>query len=231
MMKREERTMMKRMICLLLAGCLLWSAIAVAEEKNEITFLDIPWLSDVETVVQQLTEKGYVSESFVADWYIDWEDGFFFRPEPRPETKNVILPESGTYDAVQAELGVPSYELHKKIAGYGIDRLDFAFIMDGESTGLLGVRVNLDFDDFEASYADLKAKLTVVYGKGIHANPYGWDVLYCDVWRGEGDTVVVLMNDNYSISLYYGLLSAEEMLKECYEKLPSAIDSSDYEGL
>ena len=97
------------------------------------------------------------------------------------------------------------------------------------SKALVAVEIELNTLDFEIAYKDLLSKLTTLYGKS--KSVYAGASLYLDIWYGENDTVLVLMNDYENIKLYYGILSAEELVKESFANILNDVSSSDISGL
>lgn len=214
---------MKKVLALIMVVLMMTSAgIALADVDTAITFQEIPWGSDAETVRQVLIEKEYISEDTEFSCY----EGRGFHLIPN-KTMHVVS-ESGTdYNAVQFVMS--SNKILKQIAGYDVNRMECSFAKNGDDAELLCVKVMLNAQRIDEAYADLAAKLASIYGKSKHGNFVG--IMYNDVWYGDNNTVVMLLVDRDEINLYYGTLDADSILQECLANFSNGVDSNDTSGL
>ena len=175
----------------------------IAAAEGDITFCNIPWLSDEATVIQTLTEAGLkrdgkggvVSPDYA---YIIVDDTGFVSPDRSTGADDV------TY-AIDL-----SGEVKGKIGGYPVKNLILTFAYDGEYK-LISVKVEL----IRGNYVDLKAKLIKVYGEAetIETDEGIWST----VWKGDNNSAVVLytQSEGNSFTLMYGRLDTTEILQKC----------------
>ena len=204
---------MRKLFSIVISALLMFS-FAVAE--GEITFKNIPWLSDETTVIQTLTEAGLVknggnsSISQEDKIYIIVDDTDFASPD------RVIGADDATYAVDLTEI------IKGKIADYPLKNLILTFAYDGEYK-LIAVKVEL----IKGNYDDLKAKLTKVYGEGEHKETE--EGIWSTVWKGDNNTAVLLYSDSEGLdyTLMYGRLDAAEILSNCL----APADPDDVSGL
>lgn len=99
-----------------------------------------------------------------------------------------------------------------KVAGYNVNGISFLFlysingvevIKDIQDSELFGAQYSLQIMDREIAYADLKEKLSGLYGDGKEGkNEYG-NITFA-TWTGDNDTAVKLIMDDYGIYIRYG---------------------------
>ena len=204
---------MRKVIGYLTAVILLFG-VAVAE--REITFNNIPWLSDQLTVIQTLTEAGLVrdgSGSAVSreDYaYIIVDDTEFASPD------RVMGADEVTFANDLAG------EVRGKIAGYPVKDIILTFAYDGEYK-LIAVKVEL----IKGNYEDMNTKLTKVYGEGEHKETE--EGIWSTVWKGDNNSAVLLytQSEGFDYTLMYGRLDAAEILSNCL----ATPDPNDISGL
>ena len=96
--------------------------------------------------------------------------------------------------------------------------------LNKKNPGLLSVNVTLNTPDEEAAKADLKNKLTSVYG------PCASDNFFGTVWLGSDDTCVVLY-DLTGVSIMYAKTDNVEVVSQMYTDLGLNADELDTSGL
>jgi hypothetical protein len=203
---------MKRISSLLLTiVIILCNSFALADE---ISFLNIPWLSDEVYVSQTLFDKGYISEK--GDIYSI--DSFCYIKE----NDNSIEKVEKNDNQSTCRSSKISEAARGKIAGYPISSIKLSYAYDGKCQ-LISAEINL----IEANYSDILQKLEKVYGEGTEIET---ELGYKEViWKGDNNTAVLLYteNDGLDFSLIYGRLDAEEILQNCL----APADPDDVSGL
>lgn len=227
---------MKKVLTLLLAVMMLASVgLASAEETKEITFQDIPWGSNAETVWQTIVEKEYINlEMTEQNRMLHCSEGTATHLIPHESASKQfmmnVVPDNGeAYKAVQCRIGFNSAEVLQKIAGYEVDSLQFSFAENREETKLLCVQIALKAPRIDEVYSDLVSKLSSIYGESKHGDFGG--IMYNDVWYGDNNTIVMLYFDSAYLNVYYGTLDAKNTLEESLTNFSNGVDNSDTSGL
>ena len=205
---------MKKLFSVLLATLLLFSY-AYAEE---ISFQNIPWMSDDVTALQMLKDAGLyrgivdvLSLSNDGAIIINENEMLEYQPNTVSEFKNFCFTAS------------LKENIKGKIAGAPIENIILTFAYDGQYK-LIAVKVDLLNSDYEM----MKTKLTKVYGEGETKNieDEGIETI---IWKGENNTGVLLYTESEGMKyqLYYGRLDAAEILENCL----NTSDPDDVSGL
>ncbi len=221
---------------LLLAALLLAGPMSAAlAYDGAVTFQGIPWGSSVEEAIQILNEKGFLD------------------PEWGEYAAQVLVPEYGTYIKAREEINAELSSEHgealvtlqldranlllaedSRIAGYPVHRLELTFVRGGEETRLVGVGIDLAYESAAEAAADLRQKLTGVYGDSVHAEVLR-GIIATDCWLGTGNSIILLYvsESGEAFTLDYGTLDAEAMIAEALENRAPAnrVDSTDVDGL
>ena len=201
---------MKKKFSLFVAMIITFFSVAYAD--TEIIFLNIQWLSNEETVYNDLVEAGFVRSSVNMPDLLD-DDPRFINSNSGFYTPDIIV-------------GVENYAfcmdlkqvIKGKIAGYPINNLKLSFAYDGLYQ-LLSVTVDL----LGATFEDLKTKLTKVYGEGEQTiTDEGIESV---IWKGANNTGVLLytQSEGLDYTLMYGRLDAEEILSSCMKTDPDDV--------
>lgn len=224
---------MKRVLALLMAVLMLaCGGSALADEERELTFQGVPWGSSFQETMQSLLDSGFLVNNrnisvqemdrilnqgcgrflyFLDDYWCAFDCG---------EEYICNYPAYSGNDISVAE--------DKTIAGYGIEEIDFSYVKQGEDTRLMTVKLFLDYQDGAATYEDLRAKLSYVYGEGEHSEASG----SIDTWSGANHSMIFLRYNGSHIELCYGTADAEEWLEEAKAAIPKQeIDGTDVSGL
>lgn len=202
---------MKKVFALILAALFLFS-FACAEQ--EITFQNLPWLSDVEEAIRTIKDAGYLRDgadkiglSNEKAVYITPNDDLNYQPTAFKEYKDYSYSVS-LRDYVKG-----------KLAGYPVADIDMAFAYDGQYK-LIAVKIDL----LNADYAALKEKLTKVYGEG-EAKAIVEEGIETIIWKGENNSSVLLYTESEGLdyTLVYGRIDATEILANCLNSDPDDV--------
>ena len=190
--------------------------VCFAEAEADITFNNIPWLTDDSATIQALKEAGYVRDG-INDFnmvkknpiYIVEDDEGLISPNRITGVEEVTF---------TAEL---NEGIKGQIAGHPVKNLTMTFAYDG-AYKLIAVKVDL----IKANYGEIKDKLIKVYGEGEEKNTE--EGINSIVWTGENNTAVLLytQSDGFNYTLLYGRTDAVEILLECL-----TYDPDDVSGL
>lgn len=176
----------------------------IASAEVELTFNSVPWLSDEETVYQTLSEAGFLRDGKGINaprgeyTYLIVDDTEFVSPD------RIMGADEVTYTVDLAG------DIKGKIAGYPVKDLILTFAYDGEYK-LIAVKVEL----IKATYNDLKAKLSKVYGEGEHKETE--EGIWSTVWKGVNNSAIILytQSEGFDFTLMYGRLDAADILSQC----------------
>ena len=234
---------MKRVLALLMAVLMLaCGGSALADEERELTFQGVPWGSSFQETMQSLLDSGLLDSGLLVNnrnmsvqEYIDKigtnADVTYLYSQENKEWDVTIsggeyVCKFWAYSGVSGDYNISVPE-DKTIAGYGIDRIEFSFVKQGEDTRLMTVQLHLDYQDAAAAYEDLRAKLSSVYGEGEHSEAHK-----IDTWSGANHSMIFLRHNGSSVELLYGTTDAEEWMKEAEAAIPKQeIDGTDVSGL
>ena len=206
---------MKRLLGFVFTVMLVVS-FASAEKVTEISFQNIPWLSNDVSVAHILTEAGLLRNE--VEFVFSHENALY----PIKDNAGFVSPDIVTgVDEVTFSSTIES-EVEGKIAGYPVKDLIFTFAYNGEYK-LIAVKVEL----IKGNYDDLKAKLTKVYGEGEHKETE--EGIWSTVWKGSNNSAVILytQSEGLDYTLIYGRLDAAEILSSCL----APADPDDVSGL
>ena len=205
---------MKRSICLLISVIILF-ACTTALSEEDITFLNIPWLSNETTAVKALLSEGYI-RSEQASPLFSYNESFFLLADGHDGAIDLTSAKQDKC-CVSMTLGE---QAKGRIAGCGVSDITLTFAYDGEYQ-LIFAKV----DFLNAEYQDIIQKLKKVYGEGEQYNMAGDN---CLCWKGANHSCVVLFESygGQSFDLCYGRLDAAEILANCHQ-----IDPDDVSGL
>lgn len=211
---------MKKISYVLLAILILSFCLGAYAEETEIQFHNIPWLTNEATVQKKL--KDY--------------QNLGLKPSKGPGEIGIIIKNdkelhgrpstTGEY-ADQCTSISYSGKNKGKIAGYKINQLLLTFAKQDANNMLICVKVDLA----GASYSDLMAKLSKVYGEG--ETGIDEEGLQTVIWRGKDQSCVLLytVDEGATTDLIYGRLDAEAILKGDDSELPVNADPDDVSGL
>ena len=202
---------MRKLFCIVISILLMFS---IASAEEEITFYNIPWLSNEATVIQTLTEAELVRDG--RDDVTSQDDNRYLIVDDA----GFVLPNKVTgADEVNFTIDIAA---KGKIAGYLIKDLVLTFAYDGEYK-LISVKVEL----IKANYDDLKSKLIKVYGEAETKETK--EGIWSTVWKGDNNSAVLLYSDNEGLdyTLMYGRIDAADIIQNCL----APVDPDDVSGL
>ena len=208
-----KKSCLSALLALVLVIYLSSSALA-----DEIRFLEIPWLSDYETVMETAEKLGVVWEAPKS------RNGKLIMDHIERTSSNRDM----NYQCVCSVSTNNGGSL--KVAGYGLSGivLYFAFVpgQDGtidhslENTSFYMACYDLKVNDYKPMVKDLMSKLSVLYGKPkVIETKDGCDSEADDIykWSGENDTFVYLAGESDaltpSIRIYYGTSEGDTLIK------------------
>ena len=188
---------MKKSICstIVLLLCVAFLSVSWADE---ILFRGIPW----GTSLKELEDQGYLKDSYPYDDYLPYEAYMTTHPSWRNALGGCTPYVSG-FDCT-------CYPRDMKVAGYTVGYMSLychyavenGKINKSEASSVLyAADYALTPEDYEAAYANLKSKLSDLYGDVKETVTYEEKVyngIYCEVanatsvWSGDNNTHVVL---------------------------------------
>lgn len=207
---------MKKAVAVLAIISLLLFLSNFAYAETEISFQNIPWLSDDITTMNALKSIGILRDGTQILALSDEESVVIvenemlnYQPKGLSEYKDYCYSIS-FHDYVKG-----------KIADCPIKNIILTFAYNGEFE-LISVKVDLLNIDF----VSLKEKLCRVYGEGDEKTLE--EGIESIVWKGNNNSGVLLYTESegYDYQLVYGRLDAEEILKKC-----TIMDKDDVSGL
>ncbi len=214
--------MKKKLSRLLLLFLVLIHFSSFAKGEREITFQDIPWLSDEKTTFEILNNNGFIRTGFGIPAFTDNDGVYIIKDEginARPMT---------TRNYPDASLQISLAKIIKnKIAGYPVTDVLLTFAYNGTESKFISAKVVL----FGAKYAEIYDKLCKVYGESETAEDD--DGIVTNIWRGDNNSCVLLysVNEGNIFNLIYGRLDAEEILIGCINANSVVYDPDDISGL
>lgn len=240
---------MKKIAALVLALVMLYAG-AVAETYDaEILFRNLPWLMDVDSFTAQIAAE--LSETLSKDAEmlgikaVRILNSFVPYFENNARHEKTALPMSGF------NFSIGLFKDGALVAGYPISHIS-GFALYGVENGVVtkdakGSRVisatyaimRTETTDFEATFVDLKTKLSVLYGDPVDswANGKSTSQTDCVRWLGQNDTYVMLsywhdVSQPLSgmISIEYGTFRAADLVA-AIQNPETTIDKSSTDGL
>ena len=209
---------MRRWIAIIATiSAVFMSVSSVAAYDGEITFRDIPWGSDMDTVTY------YLPECVMVDMGLETDDSL--------SSRGILLDYSRS-EKYEPGVGKDSMSFMVEdlnVAGYTVDciYLYFACLYDDGNidydncgTYFYGATYKLEFVDFESACADLESKLTSLYGDidEEYTDHLVGGPKYSKVWNGANGTAVSLQMTDFDedddISINYVSSSGDEILKK-----------------
>ena len=199
---------MRKLIILTLATILLLSC---AYAESEFTFQNIPWLSDVTSVITRLSDCGFITKDRY-DFVISNEKSIYIAPN---DIINYSPKIDNRYSDICLSLSLEG-TICGKIAGYPVKDLIPSFAYNG---GMQLISVNVCL--IGATYESLENKLNKVYGEGEKIETE--DGIRTSIWKSENNTAILLYSEGLDYTLLYGRLDADEILQSCLEADPKDI--------
>lgn len=201
---------------LLMVAVLSFVFLSCAYAETEIRFINVQWLIDEETTLQQLKESGYIRDVSLPAFSED--NSFFF-------IENGALGLTPTDYSKYKEV-IASYSISDnskgRIAGYPVNNIELTFAYDGMYQ-LISVKVDLKYADYES----ILGKLRKVYGEP-NTSEIESEGIVLNTWEGANNTAVILYTESGSdFVLMYRRTDIEEILSQCL----AAPDPDDISGL
>lgn len=174
------------------------STSAYADYDKEITFRDLPMGSSIEDVRSKLLEEG------VSPTYFKFEDmsmGSFFSDYYEEKYPYIDIDDGGyvvtIYDP--GDLRLAGYEISFLSMDFMYKIVDGVSIKNQENAGLTKAYYSIKAIDQLAVYADLKQKLTKLYGTPVERNEKTTFIndedrmLNMAIWYGANDTAAYIV--------------------------------------
>lgn len=205
---------MRKFLCLAICAFVLIGSLPALAQDN-ITFLDIPWLSNEEIVFKALSESGYLR---FPNEFSDFshEDCSYLSVDASSKTIEIVSAQQNK-SCISTKLGEHA---KGKIAGHAVSNIELTFAYNGDYQ-LIYARIELT----NANHEELRQKLTKVYGEPEEYDADGDPV---SVWRSENNSCVALFEyyDGKAYDLCYGRVDAAEIIANCIN-----VDPNDVSGL
>ena len=184
---------MKKLVCLIIALTMFFSTIALAEEKQEYRFRDIPWGADFDSVKDALSDYDL--------------HGIVGATTDVHSVEDVIYNESVHQMSFEyKDINITAFAMNsaQRVAGYTTTaiKLYFAYLPVngilthcGVDSALYGATYEFEPASMVTMVMDLRDKLVSLYGQydsGVmEKNEFG-EAFTLFTWNGENDSMIVL---------------------------------------
>ena len=189
---------------------------------GEITFNNVPWLSNEETTLKVLYDNGLIREGFSVPVF-SGESGYYIIKE---NNLGYCPTKNDAYKEVNQSISLAG-KTKSKIGGSSVKDVLLTFANDRIDSKLICVKVVLDGESFEG----ISNKLKTVYGIGVDTKIE--DEFETVIWTGENNSAVILFTENggFTYDLVYGRLDSEQILKDAKDAIAVLADPDDASGL
>lgn len=200
---------------------------AVQDKSGDpILFQEIPWGSNPATARSALQKAGYISYTGAVGSFHEVMGSMLSTGDPKSPYEL-----ADGYAQVLYEDWIYETDIKKKIGGYEVSTMSLCYVygvkngrLNKDVKELISVNVELNAPDSSAALADLKTKLTKLYGEPVSSGFMG------TVWVGGDDTCLVLY-DFASPTLLYAKADNLSLVQQMYEELGFTASEDDMDGL